>query len=208
VRAARAEAAWLLGDNERAIEDARAVYEIVVSKKHPWMTGELAFWRWRAGDKFDPPAWIGKPFALQISGDWYGAAQEWEQRGYPYEQASALMDGDEKAQLVALEIFERLNARPMAEKLKQKMRMMGIRGIPRGPRPATRENPFGLTSREMEVLACLVEGSSNTVIATKLSLSPRTVEHHITSILQKMDVQSRVEAASLALKKNLLSTTP
>jgi len=117
------------------------------------------------------------------------------------------MDGDEKAQLSALEIFERLNARPMVEKLKQKMRVMGIRGIPRGPRPATRENPFGLTSREMEVLACLVEGSSNTVIATKLSLSPRTVEHHITSILQKMDVQSRIEAASLALKNNILSSS-
>ena len=205
VRAARAEVAWLLGDNERTIEEARAVYEIAVSKKHPWIAGELAFWRWRAGDEFDPPAWIGKPFALQISGDWHGAAQEWEQRGYPYEQALALMDGDEKAQLVALEIFERLNAHPLLEKLKQKMRMMGIRGIPRGPRPATRKNPFGLTSREMEVLAYLVEGSSNTVIATKLSLSTRTVEHHITSILQKMDVQSRIEAASLAIKINILS---
>jgi DNA-binding CsgD family transcriptional regulator len=85
------------------------------------------------------------------------------------------------------------------------MRMQGIR-IPRGPRPATRENPFGLTAREMEVLACLAEGGlSNSAIAKKLSLSTRTVEHHIASILQKMGVASRSETVALAVKENLLS---
>ena len=121
-RAARAELGWLAGDHDRAIEEARAVYDIAVSKEHPWIAGELAFWRWRAGDTFTPPAWIAKPFALQIAGDWRGAADEWEGRGCPYEQAMALMDGDEAAQLAALEIFERLGARPAIEKLKQKMR--------------------------------------------------------------------------------------
>jgi len=90
------------------------------------------------------------------------------------------------------------------EKLKQQMRAQGVRGIPRGPRPATRENPFGLTSREMEVLASLVEGLNNNAIAKRLSLSTRTVEHHIASILQKMQVQSRNEAVTLALKERLL----
>lgn len=203
-RAARAELAWLAGDHERAIEEARAVYDIAVSKEHPWIAGELAFWRWRAGDSFTPPAWIGKPFALQIAGDWRGAAEEWEGRSCPYEQAMALMDGDESAQLAALEIFERLGAHPAIEKLKQIMRSQGIRGIPRGPRLATRENPFGLTAREMEVLSSLVEGLNNNTIAKKLSLSTRTVEHHIASILQKMGVQSRNEAVALALKENLL----
>jgi len=203
-RAARAELGWLAGEDDRAIEEARVVYEIAVSKEHPWIAGELAFWRWRAGDDFSPPAWIAKPFALQIAGDWRGAAEEWEGRGCPYEQALALIEGDETAQLSALEIFERLGARPAIEKLKQKMRAQGVRGIPRGPRPATRENPFGLTARELEVLASLVEGLSNNAIAKKLSLSIRTVEHHIASILQKMGVQSRNEAVALALKDNLL----
>ena len=203
-RAARAEAAWLAGENGRAIEEASALYSIAVSKEHPWIAGELAFWRWRAGDDFSPPAWIAKPFALQIAGDWRGAAEEWGQRGCPYEQGLALMDGDESAQVAALEIFERLGARPAMEKLKQKMRSQGMRGIPRGPRPATRENPFGLTAREMEVLARLVEGLNNNAIAKRLSLSTRTVEHHIASILQKMQVQSRNEAVALVLKDNLL----
>lgn len=204
-RAARAELGWLAGDHDRAIIEARAVYDVAVSKEHPWIAGELAFWRWRAGDTFTPPAWIAKPFALQIAGDWRGAAEEWEGRGCPYEQALALMDGDESAQLAALEIFERLGARPAVEKLKQQMRAEGIRGIPRGPRPATRENPFGLTARELEVIESLAEGGlSNSAIAKKLSLSTRTVEHHIASILQKMQVQSRSEAVALALKENLL----
>jgi DNA-binding CsgD family transcriptional regulator len=203
-RAVRAELAWLVGEDDRAIEEARTVYDMAVSKEHPWAAGELAFWRWRAGDTFTPPAWIAKPFALQIAGDWWGAAEEWEKRGCPYEQALALMDGDEAGQLAALEIFERLGARPAAEKLKQKMRAEGIRSIPRGPRPATRENPHSLTAREMEVVTCLVDGLSNNAIAKKLSLSTRTVEHHIASILQKMQVQSRSEAVALALKENLL----
>jgi len=203
-RAARAELAWLAGDHNRAIEEARAVYDIAVSKKHPWVAGELAFWRWRAGDSFTPPAWIAKPFTLQMAGDWRAAAKEWEGRGCPYEQALALMDGDGSAQLAALEIFERLGAQPAAEKLKQQMRAAGIRGIPRGPRPATRENPYGLTAREMEVVACLMDGLSNNAIARKLSLSTRTVEHHIASILQKMQVDSRNEAVALTLKENLL----
>ena len=203
-RAARAELGWLAGDQDRAIEEARAVYDIAVSKEHPWVAGDLAFWRWRVGDDFDPPSWIAKPFALQIAGDWRGAAEEWERCGCPYEQALALMDGDESSQLAALEIFERLGARPIIEILKQKMRAEGI-SIPRGPRPATRENPFGLTAREMEVLVCLGERLNNSAIAKQLSLSTRTVEHHIASILQKMEVQSRNEAVASALKNNLLS---
>jgi DNA-binding CsgD family transcriptional regulator/tetratricopeptide (TPR) repeat protein len=203
-RAVRTELGWLAGEPNRAIEEARAVYDMAVSKEHPWIAGELAFWRWRAGETFTPPAWIAKPFALQIAGDWRGAAKEWEQRGCPYEQALALMDGDEAAQLAALEIFERLGAHPAAEKLKQQMRTQGMRGIPRGPRPATRENPFGLTARELEVLASLIQGLSNNAIAKRLSLSIRTVEHHIASILQKMQVGSRNEAVALALKENLL----
>ena len=204
--AAKAEASWLAGDDDLAVKEARAAYDMAVSKAHPWVTGELAFWRWRAGDNFSPPTWLAKPFALQIGGDWRGAVEEWERRGCPYEQAMALMDGDEISRLTALKIFERLGAYPAAEKLKQMLRKRGMRSIPRGPRPATRENPFGLTAREIEVLAFIVQGFSNHAIANKLSLSTRTVEHHAASILQKMQVQSRNEAVALAVKENLFNS--
>jgi len=203
VQAARAEAVWLLnGDFQRILEETRLIYDLAISKKHPWITGELAFWRWRAGEAITPPEWIAKPFALQIAGDWRGAAKEWEKRGCVYEQALALMDGDEAAQLAALEMFEKLGAEPALKLLKQNMRSRGI-SVPRGPRTSTRENPYGLTSREMDVLACLAEGASNQAIAKKLSLSTRTVEHHAASILQKLGVGSRAEAVSVALEQHL-----
>jgi DNA-binding CsgD family transcriptional regulator/tetratricopeptide (TPR) repeat protein len=203
-RLVQAEAFWLVGDPASVLEETRAAYATAIEKGQSWIAGELAFWRWRAGEQAPPPAWIAKPFALQIAGDWHGAAEAWEERGHPYEQAMALMDGDEAAQLAALGIFERLGALPIIERLKRQMRAQGIR-IPRGPRPATRENPFGLTAREMEVLGCLVEGQSNNAIAKRLDLSTRTVEHHIASILQKMGVGSRNEAVALALKGGLIT---
>jgi DNA-binding CsgD family transcriptional regulator len=206
VQAARAEAVWLRGGKSRHIlEETRLIYDLAVSKQHPWITGELAFWRWRAGEEISPPAWIARPFARQIAGDWRGAAAEWKERNCPYEQAMALMDGDGAAQVAALEIFERLGARPIAEKLKQELRARGAT-VPRGPRPATRENPYNLTAREMEVLACLAQGLSNNAIARQLSLSPRTVEHHIASILQKMGVETRAEAVALSSKQRLFDT--
>jgi DNA-binding NarL/FixJ family response regulator len=118
----------------------------------------------------------------------------------------ALMDGDEAAQLAALEIFEQLGARPIIQKLKQQMRAEGVRGIPRGPRPSTRENAFGLTGRELEVLSGLATGSRNNAIAKLLSLSTRTVEHHVASILQKTGTQSRSEAVALALREGLVAS--
>jgi DNA-binding CsgD family transcriptional regulator len=201
-RAIQIEIAWLAGNNDLAIAEMREVYEMAVSKKPPWIAGELAFWLWRFDEHITPPTWIAKPFALQIAGDWHGAVKEWEERGCPYEQAMALMDGDEGAQRKALEIFEELGARPAIEKLKQKMRAGGTR-IPRGPRPATRKHPFGLTAREVDVLSSIVDGLSNKAIANKLSLSIRTVEHHTASILQKLQVESRNEAVALAIKENI-----
>lgn len=204
IQVARLEDVWLAGGNwGRVLEETRLIYNLAISKKHPWIVGELAFWRWRVGDEITPPVWVAPPFSLQMAGDWQAAAKEWETHGCPYEQAIALADGDETAQLKALAIFENLGARPIIKRLKQKMRAQGVH-IPRGPRPTTRENPYNLTTREMEVLEYLAKGLNNNAIAEQFSLSTRTVEHHITSILQKMDVQTRAEAVAHALEQHLL----
>jgi DNA-binding CsgD family transcriptional regulator len=208
IAAVLSEIAWLQGD----LEGCRALSEPVLREAsqleeqfYPTIEqAELAYWAWRAGAMHEPPPNTMEPYATQISGKWQGAASMWERMGCPYEQGMALMDGDEEAQLAALEIFERLGARPISEKLKQQMRARGIRGIPRGPRPATRENRFGLTAREMEVLACVVTGLSNHAIARQFSLSTRTIEHHITSMLQKTGAQSRSELVALTLKERLI----
>ena len=204
VRAARAEAAWLAGDNRRTLAEAQAAYQIAVVKKHPWFTGELAFWAWRAGETWPLPTWTAASYAQQIAGKWQAAANAWQQQECPYEQALALADGDATAQLAALEKFGQLEAAPAADWLRQKMHAAGVRGIPRGPRPTTQENPFNLTQREMDVLELLSEGLSNADIAQRLTISPRTVEHHVSAVLGKLSVHSRVEAATLAHQLNLL----
>ena len=55
-----------------------------------------------------------------------------------------------------------------------------------------------LTLREEEILSILVQGCSNKEIGNKLALSEKTIKHHVTNILQKLQVRNRVEAALLA----------
>ena len=204
VRAARAEAAWLAGDRLGARAEARAVWDLARHHRHAWHTGELAFWRWHAGERVRLPAWTARPFAHQITGDWRRAAAAWQRLGCPYEQARALADGDEAAQLAALEIFDRLGARPDLERLRQRLRAEGVRRIPRGPRPGTRHNPFGLTAREVEIAGLLARALTNARIGARLHISPKTVDHHVSSILGKLGVTSREEAGRLAVRHGLV----
>jgi DNA-binding NarL/FixJ family response regulator len=80
----------------------------------------------------------------------------------------------------------------------RKLREIGARGVQRGPGPSTRANPAGLTRRELEVLQHLAAGLRNADIADRLYLSPKTVERHVSSILAKLDVSTRTEAARRA----------
>src|SRR3954468_5724503 len=59
----------------------------------------------------------------------------------------------------------------------------GVRRIPRGPRPASRAAPGGLTPREREVLDLLVAGATNAQIAQTLVIAPKTVDHHVSAVL-------------------------
>lgn len=186
VYSARAEAAWLAGDRERAAAEARAVYPLALGKRHLWYAGELAYWQWKAGELDEIPSWIAAPYRLQVDGEPRAAADAWSRRLCPYEAARALADADDES---ALEELERLGARPLAEDLR---RRLGLRG----PRRATRANPAGLTARELEVLALLTEGLQNREIAERLVVSTRTVDHHVSSVLRKLGARTRVEAAS------------
>lgn len=203
IHAARAEMAWFAGDLDQVEIEARSALDLARSRKHVWHVGEFRYWLKLYGSQNDIEDWIAKPYALQIAGDWQAAAAIWRDRGCPFEEARALAEGDHDAKIRALAIFDTLGAKPAAAALRRDMRRSGLVRIPRGPRASTKENRFGLTRREMTVLNHLVLEQSNTEIAEKLFISPKTVDHHVSSILQKLGVKSRGDAATIAAREGL-----
>jgi DNA-binding NarL/FixJ family response regulator len=66
------------------------------------------------------------------------------------------------------------------------------------------EKDYGLTSREAQILKLITEGYSNNEIANKLYVSINTTKAHVASILQKLEVDDRLQAALKALKERLV----
>ena len=64
-----------------------------------------------------------------------------------------------------------------------------------------------LTARELDVLRLLAEGRANKVIAAELSLSERTVRTHVSSILAKLGLNSRTQAALWAVREGLVDVS-
>jgi DNA-binding NarL/FixJ family response regulator len=95
----------------------------------------------------------------------------------------------------ALTGFEQLGAEHAADAAAAFLRQRGVRAARRGPREAG-----VLTRREREVLALLAEGLTNREIAARLFLTPKTVEHHVRSVLRKLGLRSRTEAAAYAVR--------
>ena len=92
--------------------------------------------------------------------------------------------------------LSRSSARFLTPMLRQRLlREWGIKAVRRGP------NALGsLTTREHEILALLGEGLSNREIATRLFITPKTVEHHVGHVLTKLDLKRRSEAAAFAVR--------
>jgi DNA-binding CsgD family transcriptional regulator/tetratricopeptide (TPR) repeat protein len=199
-----AEAAWLEGQPDRIPDLLAGVAEDALAADSRWGRGEVGFWLWRAGEISVSPEGAAEPFALQMAGDWRGAAAAWEEIGCPYEVAVALADGDDPDALRrALTILGELGAAPMADRVAARLRSLGVRDLPRRPSRATVDNPGGLTARQLEVLALLVEGRTNPEIAASLHISPKTAGHHVSAILTKLGVNDRHAAARTAREQGL-----
>jgi DNA-binding CsgD family transcriptional regulator len=215
VAAARAEYAWLHGDDHRIAEEAERVYAQAVAAEHPWFIGELAFWL-RLAAKTDtttprpsqgsptlsrswPLGMVAEPYRLFLVGDWRASADAWRELGCPYHRALALACGDEEeARLTALALLDGLGARQAALRIRRDLRRLGQQHIPRGPIRATAANPAGLTARQTEVLELLAEGLTDAAIAARLSLSAKTIGHHVSALLAKLGAASRHEAVAAA----------
>ena len=203
VRLARAEARWLAGKKDLARREAELADDVCADSS-PWDRGAVGAWLRRAGSARPARGEVAEPYRCEIEGDWEKAARIWTDLGCPYESALALRSGtDEAALREALRLFDGLGAVPAGRLTREKMRLLGIRAVPVGPRSATRTHPHGLTRREQEVLELICSGRTNTEIAGRLFISARTVDHHVSAVLAKLHAPTRSAAARRAAELGL-----
>jgi DNA-binding CsgD family transcriptional regulator len=205
VAAAQLELAWLDGNPADAAEASEPALELARARGAAWLVGELALWRSRLGAADAEPDGVAEPYRLEVRGQWQAAAKEWSRLGCPYAAALALASSnDEDALRNALAELQRLGAHAAAGLVAQRLRDQGARGLPRGPRLDTRANSALLTRRQLEILELLRNGLRNAEIAERLYLSPRTVDHHVSAILTKLNARSRTEATHIAATLGLV----
>ena len=225
-RLARAEAAFLEGDGAAARREMGRADELAAGCDR-WLRGAIAVWRRRvgaagggsagraggadgdvAGSRQTAPtgaADLPEPYTFEVEGDLDRAGGAWMALGCPFEAGMAWLGStDEHALRRALAVFSDLGAAAAARITRQRMRGLGIRSIPAGPRSATRAHPFNLTRREREVLELMCVGHTNAEIAADLFVSAKTVDHHVSAVLAKLGAPSRGAAAAEAVRLGLV----
>jgi DNA-binding CsgD family transcriptional regulator len=201
-----AELAWLGGDvDDSLLRKIKAVMGECLEHGSLWHAGDIFQWLLLGGQLAEAHPGLPEPYALLGKGKWQAASHFWGERGIPYEKAVALSLGDEASKFEALSILDRLGATPLAARVRSELVDAGVKGVPRGPSKATKESPLGLTPRQAEVVALLAEGLTNAQIADRLFVSNRTVDHHVSAILSKLNAGSRAEAVEAARDAGLVA---
>ena len=196
---------WLTGTRVLTNAELDIACSLIKNTNNVWLNSEADFWLKKTrGLELGLPA-LFEPYHYLSEGKTAGAVDYWKEKGCPYETVFALFAGGEDQKREALMILQTLGAEAVYQKLKSEMRSSGIRKIPRGLRSSTMSNPAQLTSRELDILQLLKTGASNKEIAAKLFISTKTVDHHISSILFKLDAPSRIKAIGEATKLGILN---
>jgi DNA-binding CsgD family transcriptional regulator len=151
---------------------------------------------------------------------WADVADSWDRVGQPYSnaeaqyrQADALLrqHGDrERARtlaVAALEVAGQLGAAPLAADIRQLARRGRLDLEPTPPQQPKPDVGLAVTAREAEVLALLATGRTNREIARTLYISEKTASVHVSNLLRKLGVGSRVEAAAIAQRLDLPHAT-
>ena len=198
------ELAWLNDEHEKALEHLRNLTEISKAELHRWNTADLVLWADRFGYAL-PDGYMTElpaPCSAEIAGDPEAAAAAWMSLELPHNAAMALLrtDGDTSADAFAraIKMLGKLEANATITKARSIADSLGIaKQMPRarrGPYKSARNHPLGLTGREQDVLRQMAEGATNRDISANLKRSPRTIEHHVSSVLAKLNVANRMEA--------------
>ncbi len=157
----------------------------------PRKRGELVFWLKLAGEA-TPTTLVGEMpegFAFFASGRPAESAEWFEQRGARYLAAWAWQaTGLAPQRQHATNLIDAVGATGVAAFSVQQTRPSG-----RGMSRKTKAHPYGLTAQEQVILQMMANGLSNPAIAAQLSRSRRTVENHVSSILDKLSCRNRME---------------
>ncbi len=200
------EAAWLAGDVSSASAQIAVLMRRTEGRAGARVRGELLAYLARAGWQVEPFEGCPDQWALGVAGAHAEAAERWRHIGDPYEQALELAATRSVPLCIeALSLLDELGAAAAVRHTQALLRQIGASNIPRGRRPATRVNPAGLTSRQVDVLKLVATGLTNAEIADRLVVSTRTVDHHVSAILTRLHVNSRREAAGQAVALGLVT---
>lgn len=191
-----AERAWLTGTDDPRLDACRAMLTGAPVLGLEWARGELAMWLHRLGFEV-PGTGLAEPYRLVVTGDPAAAAVAFSGLATPYDEALALIDSRQHPRR-GLDILDRLGADEVAAKVRRDLRADGVSVVPARRRATTLENPAGLTNRQIEVLQLLDGGLTNTELAERLYLSAKTVDHHVSAILSKLQVTRRRDAVARA----------
>jgi len=195
---------WITGNSYIETEAIDRTIQMIRQVKKDLAKSKFFYWLPKARNEYLPGREKNEDDGIPIVKMTAEDAPSWKQAGCPYEQALALFEGNDDDKRNAISIVHDLGADAVYEKMKQEMRSSGIKSIPRGVRKTTQSNPSLLTDRELDVLALLKEGMQNKEIAARLYISAKTVDHHISSILLKLDINSRSKAVAAAARLGIL----
>jgi DNA-binding NarL/FixJ family response regulator len=189
-----------VGDLERARGVAADLREMVARQPTPTLRGIQAYCRGFAESD---------PELLLTAADILLKADRVLFQGYAQEAAAAVLASAGRiaeartALAVALDLYDRLDATWDASRARARLREVGVRS--RKPVLAHRaKTGWGaLTDTERKVAELVAEGHSNPDIAARMFISRRTVQSHVSSILTKLNVTSRVELAVTASRQGI-----
>jgi len=204
VMSALLEYEWITGEaiiDEESIQHTKYLIE---HRDQNFQYSEFAFWLKKVRKQHLLIQELYTGYDIVDEKTRHKAAAFWERSGCPYEHALVLFEGNEDDKRKAIAIVQDLGAAAVYEKMKQEMRASGIKKIPRGIRETTRSNSARLTNRELDILQLLKQSMQNKEIAAALFISAKTVDHHISSILFKLDVNSRTKAVKEAIRLEII----
>ena len=165
-----------------------------------WGRAMVGFWAMRTG--IDPPdADLAGAAGLEQTGEFAEAAAAWDRAGHSMEAAicRALVPEADLDQIFSS--LSSMGAHGVARGLRHELQRRGVKSVPRGERKSTSANPAGLTARQAEVLSLMQAGLSNAAIAETLFISEKTAGHHVSAILTKLNVSSRLQAVAVTTGK-------